>query len=126
MSGDAHDVPAHFQTFLAFDFGLRRTGVAVVPAWWERVKLYDILSELQRLVDAFPGHTFDGELFGEGAEFGDLWRLTVVDGSNSSRAGALGSSRDSRKSSRTVSGFTPNRSANPAQTPPRMRPSRNT
>ncbi|MDB5957540.1 Holliday junction resolvase RuvX [Ramlibacter sp.] len=23
------DVPAHFQTFLAFDFGLRRTGVAV-------------------------------------------------------------------------------------------------
>ena len=23
------DVPAHFQTFLAFDFGLKRTGVAV-------------------------------------------------------------------------------------------------
>ena len=25
----APDVPAHFQTFLAFDFGLKRTGVAV-------------------------------------------------------------------------------------------------
>ncbi|TFZ01072.1 Holliday junction resolvase RuvX [Ramlibacter rhizophilus] len=28
MSPDPGDVPAHFQTFLAFDFGLRRTGVA--------------------------------------------------------------------------------------------------
>ncbi len=26
--GDAPDVPPHFQTFLAFDFGLKRTGVA--------------------------------------------------------------------------------------------------
>jgi putative Holliday junction resolvase len=29
VSGPAIDVPAHFQTFLAFDFGLKRTGVAV-------------------------------------------------------------------------------------------------
>ena len=29
MSAAAADVPAHFQTFLAFDFGLKRTGVAV-------------------------------------------------------------------------------------------------
>ena len=28
MSLPAQDVPAHFQTFLAFDFGLKRTGVA--------------------------------------------------------------------------------------------------
>lgn len=28
MSATAADVPAHFQTFLAFDFGLKRTGVA--------------------------------------------------------------------------------------------------
>ncbi len=28
MSRAAADVPAHFQTFLAFDFGLKRTGVA--------------------------------------------------------------------------------------------------
>ena len=27
--GPAPDVPTHFQTFLAFDFGLKRTGVAV-------------------------------------------------------------------------------------------------
>ena len=27
--GPAPDVPTHFQTFLAFDFGARRTGVAV-------------------------------------------------------------------------------------------------
>lgn len=27
--GPAPDVPAHFQTFLAFDYGLKRTGVAV-------------------------------------------------------------------------------------------------
>jgi putative holliday junction resolvase len=29
MSLAAFDVPAHFQTFLAFDYGLKRTGVAV-------------------------------------------------------------------------------------------------
>ena len=29
MSTEVPDVPAHFQTFLAFDFGLKRTGVAV-------------------------------------------------------------------------------------------------
>jgi putative Holliday junction resolvase len=29
MSPLVPDVPAHFQTFLAFDFGLKRTGVAV-------------------------------------------------------------------------------------------------
>jgi putative Holliday junction resolvase len=28
MPAEAPDVPAHFQTFLAFDFGLKRTGVA--------------------------------------------------------------------------------------------------
>ena len=28
MSAPATDVPSHFQTFLAFDFGLKRTGVA--------------------------------------------------------------------------------------------------
>jgi len=29
MMGQPIDIPAHFQTFLAFDFGLKRTGVAV-------------------------------------------------------------------------------------------------
>lgn len=29
MMGQPTDVPAHFHTFLAFDFGLKRTGVAV-------------------------------------------------------------------------------------------------
>ena len=29
MSTEVPDVPPHFQTFLAFDFGLKRTGVAV-------------------------------------------------------------------------------------------------
>ena len=29
MMGQPIDVPTHFQTFLAFDFGLKRTGVAV-------------------------------------------------------------------------------------------------
>ncbi|MBA2674907.1 Holliday junction resolvase RuvX [Ramlibacter sp.] len=29
MSTEVLDIPAHYQTFLAFDFGLKRTGVAV-------------------------------------------------------------------------------------------------
>lgn len=41
---------------------------------------YFIVTHLQLLVDAFPGHTFRGRLDCEGDNSGDMWRLKVVDG----------------------------------------------
>jgi hypothetical protein len=55
----------------------RRTAVALEFAWTEWVKLYDIVEELQALVDAHPDHDFVGEFQGTGTAFGDMWLLRV-------------------------------------------------
>lgn len=55
----------------------RRTAEAVVFAWEYPVKMYDLVDELQALVDAFPGHEFTGEMRGTGTDFGDIWLLRV-------------------------------------------------
>lgn len=55
----------------------RRTAVRVVFAYDYRVKLYDIVADLQALVDAHPGHQFTGEFRGSGYDFGDIWLLRV-------------------------------------------------
>ncbi len=57
----------------------RRTASRVVFAWNYPVKLYDIVTELQGLVDAFPDHEFTGEFQGEGSDFGDIWLLRVTE-----------------------------------------------
>jgi hypothetical protein len=49
----------------------------VQPASEDRMKAYDLISEVQRLVDAFPGHTFGGEFLVEGEQTGDIWKLVV-------------------------------------------------
>ncbi len=54
-----------------------RTAGRVVYAWPRAEKLYDIVPELQRLVDAHPGHAFTGEFRAEGDDFGDIWLLRV-------------------------------------------------
>lgn len=59
---------------------VRRTAVAVEPTWEDEMRGYEIVAQLQRLVDTFPGHTFVGYISAEGEESGDLWRLQVVDG----------------------------------------------
>lgn len=58
----------------------RRTVDRLAFAWNYPVKLYDIVAELQALVDAHPEHEFVGEFRGEGADFGDIWLLRVNDG----------------------------------------------
>lgn len=55
------------------------TAVAVEPESGESRKLYYLEEEVQRLVDAYPGHTFTGEFLIEGEEALDVWKLVVDD-----------------------------------------------
>jgi hypothetical protein len=57
----------------------RRQAVAVACAWHDWTKMYDDVKDLQELVDAFPHHRFVGVLQGQGTQFGDIWRLRVVE-----------------------------------------------
>lgn len=55
----------------------RRYADSVAFAWDYPVKLYDIVAEIQTLVDAYPDREFTGEFRGEGYDFGDIWLLRV-------------------------------------------------
>lgn len=57
-----------------------RSAVAVVSTWEDEARGYHMVEHLQELVDTFPEHDFVGRLDCEGADPGDLWRLTVKDG----------------------------------------------
>lgn len=55
----------------------RRYADSVAFAWDYPVKLYDIVDEIQALVDTYPDHEFTGEFRGTGTDFGDVWLLRV-------------------------------------------------
>lgn len=55
----------------------RRTAGRVVYAWDNPEKLYDIVDELQALVDAHPDREFTGEFRARGEDFGDIWLLRI-------------------------------------------------
>lgn len=58
----------------------RREADAVVPYTDDRAKFYNIVEQLQELVDAYLTRTFTGFFHGEGEEAGDIWRLAVRNG----------------------------------------------
>jgi hypothetical protein len=58
----------------------RRQGIQVAPSQTDRYKAYDVVADLQEIVDDFPGHEFIGYLEGDGEEPEDLWRVHVVNG----------------------------------------------
>lgn len=58
----------------------RRTAEALVPAWEEAYKAYNLVKHVQQVIDAFPGHDFTGHLECEGEENADMWRVVVRDG----------------------------------------------
>jgi hypothetical protein len=58
-----------------------KTAVAIVPISEDSYKGYSIIEDVQKIVDAFPGHSWIGYISAEGEEAGDLWRLAVRDGS---------------------------------------------
>lgn len=62
---------------------VRRTFTHVRPTWDDQYKAYSTQENLQKIVNAFPGHEWSGYLEGEGEGAGDgpdVWRLYVRDG----------------------------------------------
>lgn len=59
---------------------LRRTATALVMREIDEYCAYNLLDQVRKAVDSFPGHTFTGRLECEGEENTDLWRVVVRDG----------------------------------------------
>lgn len=60
---------------------IRRQGVALIPAYEDEMRGYDIVDHVQEFIDECAGHhTLSGRLDCEGQSAGDLWRLEIHDG----------------------------------------------
>lgn len=81
-------VPRKHEIWLAVEEESKQTTEGVltvkratrVVTWDESFKAYEFDGQLQKLVDAFPGHTFAGLFEGEGEENDDMWRVRVRNG----------------------------------------------
>jgi hypothetical protein len=60
--------------------GFTGHGATVLPRWESDYDATNLLAEVQRLVDAFPDHTFTGLFDCHGEERGDIWRIEIHDG----------------------------------------------
>src|ERR1700722_5837598 len=58
---------------------ITRKAIALVPVREEAYKGYDILSEINDVINSFPGHIFTGEIRAEGEDTGDIRRYVIVD-----------------------------------------------
>lgn len=59
---------------------LRRSATALAMREIDEYRAHTLLDQVQKAVDAFPGHTFTGRLECEGEESADLWRVVIRDG----------------------------------------------
>ncbi|MEV5770126.1 DUF6205 family protein [Streptomyces antimycoticus] len=59
---------------------VRRTASALVMPHIDEYRARGLVEQVQRCLDAFPGHTFTGRLECEGEENTDLWRVVIRDG----------------------------------------------
>lgn len=57
----------------------RRCAIGIAPGSEDGFKAYEIETDLQRVVDLFPGRTYRGELEGWGEDNEDMWRLVIHD-----------------------------------------------
>lgn len=57
-----------------------RTASRLVMPEIEEYRAYDLVEQVQRVLDMFPGHTFSGELECEGEENTDIWRVEISGG----------------------------------------------
>jgi hypothetical protein len=57
-----------------------RTGVALVPAYEDEMRGYNIVEHVQHFLDEHPGHDLAGRLDCSGEDAADLWRLEIHDG----------------------------------------------
>lgn len=58
---------------------LRRTATALAMREIDEYNARNLMAQVQKAVDSFPGHTFTGRLDCEGEENTDLWRVVVRD-----------------------------------------------
>jgi hypothetical protein len=59
---------------------LRRTATALVMRQIDEYNARNLLTQVQRAVDAFPGHVLTGRLTCEGEDNADMWRVVVRGG----------------------------------------------
>lgn len=59
---------------------IRRTASALVMAWEDEYRAYDLLKHVEEAVTSWPGHTWSGRLECEGEENTDMWRVVIRDG----------------------------------------------
>jgi len=59
---------------------VRRIGTALAMRQIDEYRARDLVKQVQRCIDLFPGHTFTGRLECEGEENTDLWRVIIRDG----------------------------------------------
>jgi hypothetical protein len=59
---------------------VRRIGTALAMREVDEYRERNLVEQVQRCVDLFPGHTFTGRLECEGEENTDIWRVIVRDG----------------------------------------------
>ncbi|MFW3473609.1 DUF6205 family protein [Streptomyces microflavus] len=58
---------------------VRRTGTALVMREIDEYRERNLVEQVQRCIDLFPGHRFTGRLDCEGEENTDMWRVVVRD-----------------------------------------------
>ncbi len=59
---------------------LKRTATALVMREIDEYNSRNLLAQVQKAIDSFPGHTFTGRLDCEGEGNADLWRVVVRNG----------------------------------------------
>lgn len=59
---------------------ITRSGVALVPAYEDEMRGYDIVEHVQQFIDEHPRHELVGRLDCAGEETCDLWRLEIQNG----------------------------------------------
>jgi hypothetical protein len=59
---------------------LRRTATALAMREIDEYNARNLLDQVQKAIDAFPGHTFTGRLECEGESNTDMWRVVIRDG----------------------------------------------
>ncbi|MGR6922621.1 DUF6205 family protein [[Actinomadura] parvosata] len=59
---------------------IRKQAIAIRPSEADELRVDGLGREVQAILDAHPGHTFDGVLLVTGEESPDIWRVRIIDG----------------------------------------------
>ena len=59
---------------------IRKVAVAIRPSEADELRVYDLDQDVQAIIDAHPGHTFDGVMVVRGEQSPDIWRVRIIDG----------------------------------------------